>query len=166
MPINDQYAKLWDLIKDARYGMLTHRHGDGQLHSHPLTTQSKNLEEGGTLYFFIPRDGEIARHVVSDPMVNVSYANTDKDSYVSVAGQAALVEDQARKEALFNTMAKAWFPQGPTDPNLGLLAVSIVEAEYWDVKDSKMVQLMKMAASAVTGNPPKQMAEHEKVRGG
>src|SRR5687768_11542568 len=140
MPINDQYAKLWDLIKDARYGMLTHRHGDGQLHSHPLTTQSKNLEEGGTLYFFIPRDGEIARHVVSDPMVNVSYANTDKDSYVSVAGQAALVEDQARKEALFNTMAKAWFPQGPTDPNLGLLAVSIVEAEYWDVKDSKMVQ--------------------------
>lgn len=166
MPTTDQHAKLWDLIKDTRYGMLTHRHGDGQLHSHPLTTQSKNLQEGGTLYFFIPRDGEIARHVASDPMVNVSYANTDKDSYVSVAGQAALVEDQARKEALFNTMAKAWFPQGPTDPNLGLLAVSIVEAEYWDVKDSKMVQLMKMAASAVTGNPPTQMAEHEKLRGG
>ena len=166
MPTNEQHAKLWDLIKDTRYGMLTHRHGDGQLHSHPLTTQSKNLDEAATLFFFIPKDGEIARHVGSDPVVNVSYANTDADSYVSVAGRASMVDDMAMKEALFNTMAKAWFPQGASDPNLGLLAVQIVEAEYWDVKDSKMVQLLKMAASAVTGNPPKQLAEHEKLRVG
>ncbi|WP_077000394.1 pyridoxamine 5'-phosphate oxidase family protein [Variovorax sp. KK3] len=164
MPTNDQHAKLWDLIKDTRYGMLTHRHGDGQLHSHPLTTQSKDLNEGATLYFFVPKDGDVARHVASDPVVNVAYANTDADSYVSVAGRAALVEDQALKERLFTTMAKAWFPKGVTDPNLGLLGVQIVEAEYWDVTDSKMVQLLKMAASAVTGNPPKQLAEHEKLR--
>ena len=166
MPTNAELAKLWELIKDTRYGMLTHRHGDGQLHSHPLTTQSKNLDEGATLYFFVPRNGDIARHVASDPAVNVAYANTDADSYVSVAGQAAIVEDQAKKEALFNTMAKAWFPGGASDPELGLLAVRIVEAEYWDVKDSKMVQLLKMAASAVTGQPPRQMAEHEKIRAG
>ncbi|MDP3827291.1 MAG: general stress protein, partial [Polaromonas sp.] len=29
---------LWDLIKDIKFGMLTHRHTDGMLHSHPLTT--------------------------------------------------------------------------------------------------------------------------------
>mgnify|MGYP006999767617 CR=1 FL=1 len=28
-------------------GMLTHRHGDGQLHSHPLTTQNKDGDEAG-----------------------------------------------------------------------------------------------------------------------
>jgi general stress protein 26 len=163
MSQTDEQAKLWELIKDTRFGMLTHRHGDGQLHSHPLTTQYKKLDEGATLYFFIPKDGEIARHVATDPSVNVAYADTDADSYVSVSGQATLQEDAAKKEELFNTMAKSWFPKGAGHPNLGLLAVRIVDAEYWDVDDSKMVQLFKMAKAAITGNPPTDMAEHKKL---
>ena len=163
MSQTDEQAKLWELIKDTRFGMLTHRHGDGQLHSHPLTTQNKKLDEGATLYFFIPKDGEIARHVATDPSVNVAYADTDADSYVSIAGQATLLDDAAKKEELFNTMAKAWFPKGAGDPNLGLLAVRIVDAEYWDVDDSKMVQLLKMAKAALTGDVPKNLGEHKKV---
>lgn len=163
MSSNNDHAQLWDLIKDTRFGMLTHRHGDGLLHSHPLTTQNKSMDEGATIYFFIPKDGEIARHVAQDPVVNIAYANTDSDSYVSVAGRAALLEDQAKKEELFTPMAKAWFPNGPTDPNVGLLAVQIEEAEFWDVDDSKMVQLFKMAKAAVTGETPKQMGEHKKL---
>ena len=157
------HQKLWELIKDTRFGMLTHRHHDGLLHSHPLTTQNKKLDEGATLYFFIPKDGEIARHVATDPSVNVAYADTDADSYVSVSGQATLQEDAAKKEELFNTMAKSWFPKGAGDPNLGLLAVRIVDAEYWDVDDSKMVQLLKMAKAALTGDVPKNLGEHKKV---
>jgi general stress protein 26 len=163
MTTTAEHAKLWDLIKDARYGMLTHRHDDGQLHSHPLTTQSKNIDEGSTLYFFVPRNGDIARHVASDPSVNIAYANTDDDSYVSVTGRATLREDQARKEALFNPAAKAWFPGGATDPNLALLAVEIIGAEYWDVNESKMVQLLKMAKAAITGNQPPSLGEHKKL---
>jgi general stress protein 26 len=60
-------------------------------------------------------------------------------------------------------MAKAWFPNGPADPNTGLLAVHIEEAEYWDVDDSKMVQLLKMAKAALTGGVPKNLGEHKKV---
>ena len=159
----NEHAKLWDLIKDTRFGMLTHRHDDGQLHSHPLTTQNKSVDEGATLYFFVPKSGDIVRHVATDGSVNVAYANTDADSYVSVTGQASVLEDQAKKEELFNPAAKAWFPGGPTDPNLALLAVRILEAEYWDVDDSKMVQLLKMARSAITGNPPTDLGEHKKL---
>ena len=157
------HETLFDLIKDVKFGMLTHRHGDGALHSHPLTTQNKSIDEGATLYFFVPKDGDIARHVASDGSVNVAYANTDADSYVSIAGEASLLEDQAKKEELFTTMAKSWFPKGVTDPNLGLLAVRIVDAEYWDVDDSKMVQLLKMAKAAITGKPPTDMGEHKKL---
>ena len=163
MAASTEHEKLFDLIKDTRFGMLTHRHSDGQLHSHPLTTQNKKADEGAMLYFFVPKNGDIARHVASDASVNVAYANTDADSYVSVAGQASLLEDQAKKEELFNPMAKAWFPAGVTDPNLGLLAVKIVEAEYWDVDDSKMVQLFKMAKAAITGETPKDLGEHKKL---
>jgi general stress protein 26 len=159
----NDHQKLWDLIKDTRFGMLVHRHSDGMLHSHPLTTQNKQVDEDSTLYFFIPKDGDIARHVATDGVVNVSYANTSSDSYVSVAGSAAMLEDQAKKEALFTAFSKAWFPKGVTDPNLGLLTVKIEEAEFWDVDDSKMVQLFKMAKAAVTGETPKQMGEHKKL---
>ncbi|MEJ7688694.1 MAG: pyridoxamine 5'-phosphate oxidase family protein [Variovorax sp.] len=158
----NDHAKLWELIKDTKFGMLTHRHGDSLLHSHPLTTQNKSVDEGATLYFFIPKDGDIARHVASDPVVNIAYANTDADSYVSVAGRASLSDDQRKKEELFTPMAKAWFPNGPADPNVGLLAVQIVEAEYWDVNDSKMVQVFKMMKAAMTGEPP-EMGEHKKL---
>ena len=159
----NDHDKLFDLIKDTRFGMLTHRHDDGQLHSHPLTTQNKKADEGATLYFFVPKNGDIARHVASDPSVNVAYANTDADSYVSVTGRASILENQAKKEELFNPAAKAWFPAGVTDPNLGLLTVHIDNAEFWDVDDSKMVQIFKMMKAAVTGDTPKDMGEHKKL---
>lgn len=163
MNTTNEHDKLFDLIKDTRFGMLTHRHSDGQLHSHPLTTQNKKVDEASTLYFFVPKDGDIAKHVASDGSVNVAYANTDADSYVSVTGQASLLEDQAKKNELFNPATKAWFPKGPTDPNVGLLAVKILDAEYWDVTDSKMVQLFKIAKAAMTGDPLKDLGEHKKL---
>ncbi|MEJ8851908.1 pyridoxamine 5'-phosphate oxidase family protein [Variovorax rhizosphaerae] len=163
MANDDAHATLWKIIHDTKFGMLTHRHGDGHLHSQPLTTQNKAIEADSLLYFFVARDGDIARHVASDANVNVAYANVDDDDYVSVSGTATISEDQAKKEELFNTIAKAWFPGGATDPNLALLIVRITQAEYWKAKDSKVVQLVKMAASAVSGNSPADMTEHRKL---
>jgi hypothetical protein len=60
-------------------------------------------------------------------------------------------------------MAQAWFPGGPTDTDLALLSVRIRYAEYWDVKESKMVQLFKMAKAAVTGQQPRGMGEHKEM---
>ena len=156
--------KLWSLIKDIRFGMFTHRHSTGGLHSHPLTTQNKSMDEGSRLYFFVSRSSEITRHIQQDSSVNVAYSSPSDDSYVSVSGDAVIIEDAAKKEALWSPMAKAWFPGGPTDPNLALLEVQISHAEYWDVKESKMVQLMKMAKAALTGDPPRDLVEHKELR--
>ena len=152
---------LWKLIKDIKFGMLTHRHANGELHSHPLTTQNKSDDDGSTLYFFVSHKSELAHRVVQDGNVNVSYAHPGDDSYVSVSGHGAIVEDQTKKAELFSPFAKAWFPLGPTDPDLALLEIKILHAEYWDVTDSKMVQLAKMAKAAITGEPPKNLGEHK-----
>lgn len=158
------HQKLWDLVKGIKFGMFTHRHANGMLHSQPLTTQNKALDEGATLFFFVSRQGEVARHIIDDDHVNVAYANPSDDSYVSVSGQALIVEDQSKKESLWSPMAKAWFPGGPTDPDLALLQVRITHAEYWDVTASKMVQLAKMAKAAITGEPPHDMGEHKEMK--
>ena len=158
---SDQHT-LWNLIKDIKFGMLTHRHSDGMLHSHPLTTQNQSADEGSRLYFFVSRNSDIARRLQQDSNVNVSYADPGQDSYVSLSGQGAVVDDGAKKAALWSPMAKAWF-QGPADPDLALLEISIRHAEYWDVKESKMVQLAKMAKAALTGEPPKSLGEHKEL---
>lgn len=160
---HDDQTTLWSLIKDIKFGMFTHRHEDGMLHSAPLTTQNGKDDQGSVLYFFVSRAGDIAHCVIRDGNVNVSYAHPGDDSYVSISGAAAIVENTAKKEALFTSFAKAWFPGGPTDPDLALLEVAIEHAEYWDVKESKMMQLAKMATAAITGKPPSGMGEHKEL---
>lgn len=157
---------LWTLIEGIKFGMLTHQHSDGSLRSAPLTTQNKSGDEGTHLYFFISRKSEIARCVALEANVNVAYSHPGDDRYVSVSGTAAIVEDQTKKDYLFTPFAKAWFPGGPTDPDMALLVVDIDHAEYWNVTESKMTQLAKMAKAAITGEPPKSMGEHKELNMG
>ncbi len=154
---------LWDLIKDTRFCMLAHRHADGTLHSHPLTTQNKDLGEDGCLYFFVSRSSEVGQRLQQDGNVNLAYANVEKDTWVSVTGTARVSEDREKKKELFNVMAKAWFPGGVDDPNMELVEVKIEEAEYWNVKENKLLQLLKMGKAAATGTRPKGMGEHAEV---
>ena len=155
--------KLWDMIKDIKFGMFTHRHTDGRLHSVPLTTQNRSLDEASTLYFFVSRKSELAQNIDQDMHVNVTYTDPSKDRYVSVSGEALIVEDQPKKDDLFSTMAKAWFPGGATDPDLALLKANMSHAEYWNVKESKMVQVAKMVTAAIAGTRPT-LGEHKEVR--
>jgi general stress protein 26 len=156
---NDR-AVLWNLIKDTKFCMLSHRHGDGSLHAHPMTTQNRELGEDGCLYFFMSRASEVGQRVRDDPNVNLAYANRDDDTWVSITGTARVIEDAQKKRELFGTMDKAWFPDGPDSPELELVEVRIDEAEYWNVKENKLLQLLKMGKAAATGSRPQQMGEH------
>ena len=157
------HETLWKLIKDIRFAMLTHRTSSGMLHAHPLTTQNRKVDEKGELYFFIPQSGELYERLLTDGEVNVSYANPEKDSYVSLSGQARFMDDLEMKKELWNVMAKAWFPDGPTDANLALLSVRVRHAEYWDVDEAKITQLFKMAKAVVSGEPPRSLGEHKEL---
>ena len=157
------HATLWELIKDIRIGMVTHHADNGQLHAHPLTTQNKALDEHAELYYFIAKKSELYDRLQVDGTVSVAYADPGADRYVSISGDAGFNDDLAKKEALWSPLAKAWFPEGPTDQNLALLVVQVKHAEYWDVDESKMVQLLKMTKAALTGTPPKNLGEHREL---
>ena len=157
-------TKLWDLIKDIRFAMFTTRHDNGHLHSRPMTTQNSKLDEDSNLWFFMSRKSEPVADLAADSTVNVVYADPGADSYVSVSGTASVDEDAAKKQQLWSKMAEVWFPEGPSDPDLALVRVQITHANYWDVTDSKVVQLYKMAQAAMTGKPPTDLGEHAEVR--
>ena len=153
---------LWELVKDIKFAMFTTR-ADGRLRSRPMTTQNSEVDERASLWFFMSRGSEAVNDIGADPVVNVAYADPGRDAYVSVSGEAVVVEDRAKKEQLWSKLAEAWFPGGAGDPDLALVEVRIEDAEYWDVKESKVTQLFKMARAAVVSDPPTGMGEHGEV---
>jgi len=157
------WTKFWSLIKDIKYGMFTARHGNGHLHSRPMTTLNGRDEQAGVLWFFMSRDAEPVLDISREGEVNVAYADPAKDCYVSVSGTARLVDDLAKKKALWSPMVQAWFPAGVTDPNLALVAVTIEHADYWDVYTNKAVKLYEMAKATMTGTRPN-LGEHRQVQ--
>ncbi len=158
----DTTAKLWELIKDMKYGMFTAHHGNGHLHSRPMTTLDRD-EQGGVLWFFMSRSGEPVLDIENVSEVNISYSDPGHDAYVSVSGTARLVNDPAKQKALSSPMTQAWFPGGANDPDLAMVAVTVNHAEYWDVKTNKATKIFEMAKAAMTGTPPS-IGEHAQVR--
>lgn len=159
---------LADLIGPMRFCLFITRHENGHLHGRPMTVQNPKLDDGSedTLWFFMSRRSEPVADLSRDAQVNLAFADMDKDRYVSIAGQARVLDDPAKVKQLWSPMAEAWFPQGAEDPDLALVGVHISHADYWEVKDSKPVQVAKMLKAAVTGQPPKHMGEHGELRPG
>lgn len=145
----DATKKLGELIKDIRFAMLTTAETDGTLRSRPMATQKQEFD--GDLWFFTGASSAKVAEVQRDQHVNVSYAAPEDNRYVSVSGTAQLVRDQAKIKELWTPALKAWFPDGPEDPETALLHVAVHEAEYWDSPSSTMVQIVGFLKAVATG---------------
>ena len=161
---DDARNALWHLIKDIKFGMFTTMHAQGYLHSCPMTTQNKSIDEHNVLWFFMSRKSDTVSDISQNETVGIAYADPGEDTYVSVSGKAEVVEDKARANELWSVFAKAWFPGGVDDPDLALVKVTINHAHFWDVKASKIVQLFQIAKAAVVGEPPKFWGEGGEIK--
>ncbi|MFC0252040.1 pyridoxamine 5'-phosphate oxidase family protein [Massilia consociata] len=155
-------AALSDKIGSMRFAMFTTRDANGHLVSQPMTNQQVDAEGG--LWFYTRSTTELWDNIAHEPEVNVSFANSDDSTYVSVSGIAERVVDRTQVQAMWNPMVQAWFPAGPEDEHVVLVRVMPHAAEYWDSNDSKMVRLFAMAKAAVTGTTPDVDADHGTIR--
>ena len=152
--------KLADLVGEATIAMLTTAEPDGTLRSRPLATLEMDSE--GKLWFFIAMSsgkvGEIDQH----RKVNLSYANIDKQDYVSISGHVRLFRDPEKMRELWTPWVEPWFPEGLNDPDLGLLEVTVDDAEYWDAPASKTQRLFGLAKALSSGKTDR-LGEHGTV---
>jgi len=152
----------WELIKDIRFAMFTTRNTNDHLHAWPMTMQNKSLDEG-KLWFFMSRSGEAVRELQVNRSVGITFSDPGKDTYVSLSSTARVVEDREKKQELWSKMNEAWFKNGVDDPDLALVEANILHGHYWDVKESKVTQLVLMAKAALTGEQPN-LGESGEVR--
>lgn len=155
-------AALADRIGSMRFAMFTFRDQYGHLVSQPMTRQE--IDNEGGLWFFVNSTTALWDCIAHEPEVNVSFADNENSTYVSVSGRAERVVDRAVVEQRWNPMVQAWFPAGPQDQHAVLVRVDPHAAEYWDANDSKMVRLFAMAKAALTGDEPDVDAEHGSIK--
>ncbi|MFS0853662.1 pyridoxamine 5'-phosphate oxidase family protein [Microbacterium sp. 179-I 3D4 NHS] len=139
--------RVAELIKDFRFAMFTTRNAEGRIVSHPLTVQEAEFD--GDLWFLVSRGATFVTDLAADDRAGVSLSSND--SWVSLSGRGQLVEDRAKVEELWNPAVEAWFPNGPDDPDVGLLKFSAESAEYWDSPGGRLASLFSFVKSKVTG---------------
>lgn len=115
----------------------------------PLAVQG--VDDDGTVWFFSTRDSDRNTYVKQDNRVQLLYGDSGSSDYLSIYGEAEVMNDPVKTKELWTPFAKAWFTEGPTDPKLSLIRFVPKEGFYWDTKHGKMIAMAKRLVSVVTG---------------
>lgn len=154
---DDEQAKVWELAKKIGFCMLATQTGD-KLRARPMAAYAEVIENA--FYFLTDvnshKDDEIERH----PNVCLAFADSKGQKYVSISGNAEVLNDREKIRDLWATPAKAWW-DNPDDPSIRILKVTPEFAEYWD-SPGTIISYIKMAAAAVSSTRP-DMGDNAKV---
>lgn len=138
---------LRKIVNDATAAFVVTRGGD-TLHGRPMATADVE-DDFNSIWFACQRDSAIAKEIGQDGHVFLGYTNGSGSEWASINGYAQLIDNRERVKDLWQPIWKNWF-SGPDDPSIVLIQVVPEHAEYWD-SGSRVVQMLKFAAAAVTG---------------
>lgn len=142
-------TKLGELLRGQHLAMLTTVDASGALVSRPMGVQ--DVEFDGDLWFFTTLDSHKVAEIRAGSPANASFSGAS--SWVSVSGAAEVVQDRAKIDELWSPVAEAWFPDGPTTPQLCLVRLRAHSAEYWDSPGGRLATVVSLVKSKVTGRP-------------
>src|ERR1700743_477073 len=98
--------RAWDLMKKIGFAMLVTHDGD-KLRARPMSACLEREENA--IYFLTDAPPPKCEEIARNPRVNLSFANTSDQKYVSITGTAVVSNDRAKIRELFPTTAKAWW---------------------------------------------------------
>jgi general stress protein 26 len=148
---------IWDLMESVRFCMLSTWNGS-KLRSRPMGAFVRRQE--GLIYFFSDTRAHKDEEILEFPKVNLGFADTHREKYVSVSATAQVIDDRQKIKELWSIPTKVWW-KSPDDPNIRLIRVKPEEAEYWGAPGN-LVSSVKVAIALVTGAHV-DYGEHKKV---
>ena len=156
---NDR-QKVWELIRDVKIALLVTSADEG-LRGRPMAAMNKDFD--GELWFASRRDAPKLDEIKDDSHVLLAYSEPKDQNYVSVSGTARVLQDTAKVKELWSEPMRVWFPEGPEDPGMALICVSVKSAEYWDAPSSAWVYATGYIKARVTGEAPRDVGENKVV---
>jgi general stress protein 26 len=143
-----EMTRLGQLIENTPVAMLTTRDGDGALVSRPMSPLE--MDANGAVWFFTDVRSTKINQLGA---VNLTFVDAAKGAYVSLSGRGEIYADHAHTEKLWTEFAKCWFPDGPDSTHLALLKFVPDAADCWDASLGRMVRVLAMTTSVLTGEP-------------
>jgi general stress protein 26 len=140
----DARNKLLEIIDEFETAMLVTTTADDSPHARPMSIA--HVEPRGECWFFSARDAEPVHEVARDVRCTVTMQS--KRKFVSLRGEAQLVEDVGKIKELWSERLRPWFPTGPASPRISLIRFVPVEGEYWDVSGIEALRYVFRAGSA------------------
>lgn len=148
----DALARIKELVEDIDFTMLTTQDDDGQLVSRPMST--RQMDDAGDIWFFTAEDTKKVDEAEEHRNVGLAYLDAKGHRYVSVAGRAEIVHDEAKMAELYTPDLNIWFEDGLDTPGITLLRVTPVECEFWEPSKGKIAQAAGMLKALVTRDTP------------
>ena len=142
--------KIKKIAMDADIALFTTNLSKLPLATRPMGTL--DVDDEGNLWFLSKNDSDKNHDISHDNQVQLFYSNKGSAEYLSIYGRAQILTDRTKIEEYWTPLAKAWFKEGKDDPTITLLKVTPEDAYYWDTKENKLITLVKIAFSAVTGS--------------
>jgi general stress protein 26 len=158
----DPREHLLEILEGFDTAMLITRSPDGRLHGRPMDVAEATAT--GELWFCTALDSGKVAEIDGEPEVSVVMQG--KTKFLSLCGRARVSQDRARIERLWKPDWKIWFPDGPSDPNLCLIAVDPSEGQWWDNSGARGLKFAFEAVQAyVKGEAmPDQKEENARVK--
>jgi general stress protein 26 len=150
--------RIWEKLEKLRTAFLVTRGALG-LHGRPMSAIVRREE--GLIWFLAHAGGGVDDEVAADGEVFLGFSDGGQ-TYVAITGEAELVRDRARIEALWNFGAEAFWPDGKDDPAMRAIAVRPVTGELWD-GPSTPVAVARMALAVITGRSADDEGENVKA---
>ncbi len=149
--------RVWELMKKIGTCMLASWDGR-ELQARPMRAYVR--PDDGAVFFLADARHHKDEDIRSYSKVCLAFSDTSAQYYVSISGDAEVVDDRSMIRQLWDIPAKAWWSSAD-DPNIRLLKVVPVDAQYWD-SPGATVAYVKMAVAALSGSRPG-MGENRKV---
>lgn len=156
--ISEAIDRVWEMMDDIRTCMLVTKQR--------LTLRARPMHavpsrEEGCVWFLTDARGHKDEELMRDPQGALVFADKSNNDFLSVSGEAEVLNDRTKINELWSDAAKAFWPAGKGDPNIRVLRFLPEDAEYWDGPSSIIVGL-KLAAARMTGRTP-DLGENRKV---
>lgn len=149
---DEAIQKLKELVKNESVCHFCTNLTESPIRTRPMSTQE--VDDDGAIWFMSSKKSQKNVDIQNDNKVQLFFSNISNYEFLSVFGTASISTDRAKIKELWTPFAKAWFTKGSTDPDISLIKVVPENTYYWDTKSSKMVSLVKMLISTVTGKSP------------
>jgi general stress protein 26 len=106
------------------------------------------------LWFVTSLNTEKIEEIRQNPKVGVLFYRDSDNAYVSISGLAHIEQNRDLIKRKWKDEWSAWFPGGPEQEDLALIAIDAHEAEYWEPKAGKLTVTFEAPRGALTGEHP------------